>query len=146
MYSYVLYYNMEKSGINAVSASLVVFSPMLLDLQILFSWWNELFAFCNLFVMSFSVALLLLIVLPRYVNSSTSSRISFSTVICGGDWTNYMVFVFFLFILRPIFMAFKNEVALLWNLVPSIFTFCKVLYFLAKITCYLRYCLYFHVT
>ena len=58
---------------------------MLLDLQILFSWWNELFAFCNLLVMSFSVALLLLILLPRYVNSSASSRISFSSVICGGD-------------------------------------------------------------
>ena len=40
----------------------------------------------------------------------------------------------------------KNEVPLLWNLAPSIFTFCKVLYFLAKIQSYLLYCLYFHVT
>ena len=31
-------------------------------------------------------------------------------------------------------------------LTPSLITFCKVLYFLMKITCYLLYCPYFHVT
>ena len=35
---------------------------------------------------------------------------------------------------------------LLWNLAPSIFIFCKVLYFLAKIQSNLLYCLYFRVT
>ena len=40
----------------------------------------------------------------------------------------------------------KNEVPLLWNLAPNIFTFCKVLYFLAKIQRNLLYCLYFYVT
>ena len=47
---------------------------------------------------------------------------------------------------QKILVLEKNEVPLLWNLAPSIFTFCKVLYFLAKITSYLLYCLYFDVT
>ena len=40
----------------------------------------------------------------------------------------------------------KIEVPLLWKLAPSVFTFFKVFYFLAKITSNLLYCLYFHVT
>ena len=39
-----------------------------------------------------------------------------------------------------------NRVPLLMNLTPSIFIFCKILYFIAKITWHLLYCLYFHVT
>lgn len=56
----------------------LVIRMMLLFFDILFSCWIDMVAFCSLIPISFDVALLLLMTLPRCVKSSTSSDGSWS--------------------------------------------------------------------
>ena len=58
--------------------------------------------------MSLAVALLLLIILPKWVNSSTSSKFSFSNSTGNGVSVSCIVLVFFELMFKPSLMA-ANE-------------------------------------
>ena len=81
---------------------------MLGDLHTLFSWTNDDLAFWRRLVMSLTVALLLLIILTKLVNSSTSSKFSFSNSTGNGVSVSYIVLVFFLLMFKPSWLA-ANE-------------------------------------
>ena len=62
-------------------------------------------AFWRRLVMSLTVALLLLIILTKLVNSSTSSKFSFSNSTGNGVSVSCIVLVFFLLMFKPSWLA-----------------------------------------
>ena len=86
----------------------------------------------------------------KVVNISVTSEASefcFNVfVVIKTQYLSWSIIFMIHVLVKFFWQMINNGVPLLLNLAPGIFIFWKVFYFLAKITWYRLYCLYFHVT